>query len=105
MNDQTAVNYLGKKLFDLYKEKHPEVTEETKVQQINQDQMQYGFQIPKPQQYSVFDLSPYAPMPELVTVTREQFEIWAESKDSKFHRMAYAEELDTLYVFSYYPRF
>lgn len=95
---QKAKDYLGQKLFDLYKEKHPTISADTPVTEVRKDHARYGLQIPELQHAHVFDLSPTATV-KVVTIKPEDFETWATSKDvSSWRRLAYVEHLNRLYV-------
>jgi len=94
---QKAEEYLGSELFKLYQERHPEVSPDTYVVLILRDYAWQGFQIAIPQEVSVFDLSPIVKI-NLITIKPEDFETWAMSKDSQFFRLAFVQELNSLYV-------
>lgn len=95
----SAEAYLGKKLFELYEEKHPNISSDTKVIEVRRDYGIWGFQVQELGYGSIFDTSPIANIPKtIVTIKPEQFETWAESKDSRFYRLAFVDQLNTLYV-------
>lgn len=101
---EKAIHYLGQKLFALYKEKHPDINHETVIQKVSQDEVCYGIRLLKPQQYNVYEMLPMQASYEYIDISSEKFETWAEGAKGLRHRLAYSKEMDTIYVFSYFPR-
>lgn len=88
-------DYLGKELFDLYIEKHPDVRAETEVIEIEWERTR-GFQVHKPQVTSLFDKSLIV-QHELVTVAAEDFEKWALDTHGPFLKLAIVPAMNCVY--------
>lgn len=99
MGDKQAIVFLGRKLFNLYKEKYPEVTNETTLEIVPLEYVQYGTRIllPSNQPIDFESRSMLEPLP-FVEVNPSSFECWAKDKYSPAYHLAFIKELDCIYA-------
>ena len=100
--NERVLEYLGRELFDLYKEKHPDIRRDSNVVEISKEEAMWGFSLALfPEVKISWDVEvPKSASPdyERIVVGPELFETWAESKDSHFYRMTFIKKTNTLYV-------
>jgi hypothetical protein len=107
MKDIKAKAYLGERLFNLYKKRHPLANNETWVYRISYETTRIGLVIPLTTHVElVFDeqenISPYGEPPPTVMVKPEQFEMWTLEPHGIWYRLAYVEQLNCICAFDFY---